>query len=74
VLGGFTTFSSLAIEIERLFADGRGLLGVTYGLVSVLLGFGCCLLGVVLAARLHARRAGRLLPIDPDAEPGGQTC
>lgn len=66
VLGGFTTFSSLAIEIERLMADDRVLLGVGYGVASVLLGFGCCLAGVALAARHHRWRSGPLLPADPD--------
>lgn len=55
VLGGFTTFSSLAIEIERLLADGRVALGVGYGLASVVLGFGLCLAGVAVAARPHRR-------------------
>ena len=65
LLGGFTTFSSLAIEIERLVADGHGVLGLTYGLLSVVLGVGCCLLGVIAAARHHHWRSGRL-PVDPD--------
>lgn len=72
LLGGFTTFSNLAIEIEVLVADGRGLLGLTYGLLSVLLGVGCCLLGVVAAASHHRWRNGRRLPADPDAERLGQ--
>jgi CrcB protein len=65
LLGGFTTFSSLAIEIERLAADGRGLLGLTYGLLSVVLGVGCCLLGVTAAARHRHWRNGHLA-----ADPG----
>ena len=56
VLGGFTTFSSLAIEIERLGSGGSALLGATYGLVSVLAGVACAGAGVVLAARRHDRR------------------
>lgn len=57
VLGGFTTFSSLAIEIERLGAGGSALLGAGYGLVSVLTGVACAAAGVVLATRRHDRRA-----------------
>ncbi len=38
VLGGFTTFSSLAIEVERLWADGRVALGLAYGLLSLVAG------------------------------------
>lgn len=56
VLGGFTTFSSLAIEIERLGAGGSALLGTAYGLVSILAGVGCAGVGVALAVRRHDRR------------------
>lgn len=57
-LGGFTTFSALAIEIERLLAAGRVALGLGYGAASVVLGFVACLAGVGLATRLHRSRAG----------------
>lgn len=53
VLGGFTTFSSLAIEVERLLADGRVALGLAYALVSVAAGFVCCLAGIAVSARRH---------------------
>lgn len=66
VLGGFTTFSSLALEMERLVADGRGALAVAYGLVSVVLGFVLCFAGVALAARHHRRRTARLALAAPD--------
>lgn len=56
VLGGFTTFSALAIEIERLGAGGSALLGTAYGLVSVVAGVGCAGAGVALAARRHELR------------------
>lgn len=59
VLGGYTTFSTLALEVERLVGDGQVPLGLGYGLASVVLGFGAALLGVVLGARLHRRRALR---------------
>lgn len=62
VLGGFTTFSSLALEMERLLADGHVGTGLVYGVASVVLGLVACLLGVVLAARRHVVR----LPRDPD--------
>lgn len=57
VLGGFTTFSSLAIEIERLGAGGSALLGAAYGLASVVAGVACAGAGVALASRRHARGA-----------------
>ena len=56
LLGGFTTFSSLAIEVERLLVDGRAGLGVAYGVVSVVLGFAVCFAGVAVAARAGRRR------------------
>jgi len=51
VLGGFTTFSSLAIEMERLLAAGQVTLGLLYGAVSLLLGVLACVAGIALAAR-----------------------
>ena len=59
VLGGFTTFSALAIELERLAAAGEGGLALTYGLVSVVGGFGCAVVGVRLGAHLRALRQVR---------------
>ena len=56
LLGGFTTFSTLAIEVERLTAAGRPALGLLYGLVSVVVGVVAAFAGVVLAAR---RSSGR---------------
>lgn len=56
VLGGFTTFSAMAIEIERLGADGSVLLGGVYGLVSIVAGVACAGAGVALAARRHGSR------------------
>ncbi|WP_163544119.1 fluoride efflux transporter FluC [Occultella kanbiaonis] len=55
VLGGFTTFSSLALEVQQLLADGQVALGLGYGVGSVVLGFATCLLGVALAGALHRR-------------------
>jgi len=62
VLGGFTTFSSLALEMERLMSDGQVATGLVYGAASVVLGLVACLLGVALAARRPVAR----LPRDPD--------
>lgn len=56
VLGGFTTFSSLALEVEQLLADGEVALGLGYGIGSVVLGFATCLLGVALAGARHRRQ------------------
>lgn len=52
VLGGFTTFSTLALEVERLTVGGDVLLGAAYGLVSVVAGVLAAWLGVAAGARL----------------------
>lgn len=70
LLGGFTTFSSLAIEIERLGADGRAILGAAYGLTSIVAGVGCAGVGVVLAARHRDRRERAAGPGPADVEDG----
>jgi fluoride exporter len=57
VLGGFTTYSALALEVERLWVDGDTGLAVGYGLGSVVCGTVTATLGIVLAARAHRSRA-----------------
>ncbi len=54
LLGGFTTFSSLALELERLLAAGSAGVALGYAAVSLVLGFLACLGGIALAARHHA--------------------
>lgn len=66
VLGGFTTFSSLAYEIEHLVADGDPGMGVAYGLGSIALGLAACFAGVAWAAA-RQRKHVTPLPADPDA-------
>ncbi|QTE30827.1 fluoride efflux transporter FluC [Pengzhenrongella sicca] len=58
VLGGFTTFSSLALETDRLVAGGAAVTGVTYALATVVGGVLTCLAGVALAGARHRRRGG----------------
>lgn len=65
LLGGFTTFSSLAVELERMLADGAPALAAAYTGASAVGGVLAALLGVALAARHHRWRADRL-PRDPD--------
>jgi fluoride exporter len=57
VLGGFTTWSGLAFEVQQLGAGGDVPLGVAYGVGSVVLGVVTCTLGVLLAAVLRRSRA-----------------
>lgn len=63
VLGGFTTFSALAYELERLVAGGQVTLALVYAILSLVLGILACVAGIALAARHHRWRH---LPSDPD--------
>ena len=56
-LGGFTTFSTLAVETVTLCKDGYPALGIGYLLATVVFGLAACYFGVVLA-RLSPFRAG----------------
>jgi CrcB protein len=51
VLGGFTTYSSLATETATLGAAGDGATAALYGLASVLLGVLAAAAGIALGAR-----------------------
>jgi CrcB protein len=54
VLGGYTTFSTLAVEVVRLTEDGAVLTALGYLAVSVLGGAACVLVGLYAArAVLH---------------------
>lgn len=52
VLGGFTTFSTFAMETLLLLEDGETGYAVLYVLLSVFLGLGAAFLGVYLARNL----------------------
>jgi|SRR5690606_26137779 len=47
--GGFTTFSSLSLELFNLIQKGQYGLALTYALLSLLLGVSFCVLGFFLA-------------------------
>ncbi|GAB3158507.1 hypothetical protein GCM10027059_03370 [Myceligenerans halotolerans] len=53
-LGGFTTYSALALETERLLSGGQAGMAVAYVLVTLVLGVLCCLTGVLLGERAGA--------------------
>jgi fluoride exporter len=59
-LGGFTTFSTLAVETVTLCKDGYPVLGIGYLLATVVFGLALCYGGIVLA-RLSPFRAGTTL-------------
>jgi len=52
VLGGYTTYSTFAVEAVRLLGAGAVLIGIGYAIASVLLGLAAALAGTLLAARL----------------------
>lgn len=66
VLGGFTTYSALALETHGLLAGGRVGAALGYALLTVVGGTATCLAGVALAAGRDSG-GGRAVPQDPEA-------
>lgn len=56
LLGGFTTYSTLATDAASLLLHGAGWLGIGYALGSVLLGAAASFLGILLGARAPRSR------------------
>jgi fluoride exporter len=50
-LGGFTTFSTFALDSQKLFQAGNPTLAITYILLSVLGGLALCFVGYLFAQR-----------------------
>lgn len=68
-MGGFTTYSALAVDTAGLLGEGRVGTGIGYGLATVILGGMATWAGIVLgslARRSGAPQAAVRLPIDPD--------
>jgi CrcB protein len=59
VLGGYTTYSTLAVETARLLADGDLGGAALYSLATVLLGALATWTGIALAARRRRRGRGQ---------------
>jgi CrcB protein len=55
VLGGFTTYSTLAVDLMRFLQNGSVNAAIGYGLSSLLLGVAAGALGVRLASRRRGR-------------------
>ena len=55
LLGGLTTYSALALEVQDLLARGEVSVGLGYGLGSVAAGLAAAALGIVVAGRGPAR-------------------
>ncbi|MEO8907266.1 MAG: fluoride efflux transporter CrcB [Microbacteriaceae bacterium] len=75
-MGGFTTYSTLAVETEQLLRAGRVWESIGYGLTTVTVGLLAALLGMWIAAVHHrwvVRRAGHDRPAtDSSAEDSGR--
>ncbi|GEL46022.1 hypothetical protein CHO01_11380 [Cellulomonas hominis] len=59
VLGGFTTFSSLALETERLLAAGSVGTALGYAGLTLVAGVLAAAAGVAVVAAAHGRGSGR---------------
>jgi fluoride exporter len=63
--GGFTTFSTLAVEIDQRIQHGRGALALAYLVATLAAGTGAALAGITLARGRLLPTPGTELP-DPD--------
>jgi len=70
VLGGYTTYSTLAVETARLLADGNLGGAAVYSLATVLLGALATWTGIALATRRRRRGRGRRRGQGETAGPG----
>ena len=61
LVGGFTTFSAVMVSMVTLASSGRVLIALVYIVVSLVLGLGAALLGLVVG-----RRSRRTPPIGVD--------
>ncbi|GAA4719339.1 CrcB protein [Promicromonospora umidemergens] len=59
VLGGFTTYSALALETQHLLAQGPAWLALLYVVLTLAGGTAACLGGIAIAARAERRRKRR---------------
>ncbi|PZE80427.1 CrcB family protein [Curtobacterium sp. MCBD17_032] len=62
VLGGFTTYSTLADDTARLLDAGRWGAGSGYALLTVVLGLAAAVAGITLATTLRRRAAASAAP------------
>ena len=62
LIGGFTTYSAVAVDTTLLF-EASPVVGVAYGLISVVVGVACAAAGVALASAFGRRHPS----VDGDA-------
>ncbi|HUG49560.1 MAG TPA: CrcB family protein [Terrimesophilobacter sp.] len=58
-MGGFTTYSTLAVETDALFRSGQAGLAVAYATATVIIGALAAATGIRIASRRQARDGGR---------------
>jgi CrcB protein len=58
LMGGFTTYSSLAVETAQLFGDGRIWAAIGYAVVTVVVGLLASFAGIWIAAAVHRPSGG----------------
>ncbi|CAN5248218.1 hypothetical protein BH09ACT6_BH09ACT6_26820 [soil metagenome] len=61
VLGGFTTYSTLATGTALLLVNGRPLAAVLYALATVVIGAAATFTGIAVASKVHQHRERRML-------------
>jgi fluoride exporter len=59
VIGGFTTYSTLALETQQMLTVGLPWLALLYVVLTLAGGTAACLGGIAIAARAARRRKGR---------------
>ncbi len=59
MMGGFTTYSALAVDSVLLIGDGRAWVGVAYGLGTVLVGAAATVLGIWIGALINRPQDNR---------------
>ena len=64
ILGGYTTFSTYAVEVRGMAAAGQWVGAVTYALASVVIGVGLVVVGSWIAERLLSTPANHDLSQD----------
>ncbi len=62
VIGGFTTYSTFIVEVDLLVRGGSTWTGAAYAVVSVVVGLGCALAGILLAQVASTRVASTRRP------------
>jgi fluoride exporter len=59
ILGGYTTYSTFAVDTDGLLLGAQFGASALYGLATVLVGAAASVAGIALGAALHRARAGR---------------